>query len=33
LDPTWTQQFKWHDFHDCIRMKTNALLGSPVAQW
>src|SRR5437899_5949683 len=32
LDPTWTHQFKWHDFHGCIRMKINALRGSPVAR-
>src|SRR5437667_39058 len=31
LDPTWTHQFKWHDFHGCIRMKINALRGSPNA--
>ena len=32
LDPSWNQRLKWRDFDGCIRMKTNMLRGSPVAQ-
>jgi len=32
LDAAWTRQFKWYDFGGCIRMTTNVLHASPVAQ-
>jgi len=32
LDRSWNQRLKWRDFDVCIRMKTNVLLSSPVAQ-